>query len=142
MTTEPAQDGVLDRRTVLRRVAILGGAAVVGGCGSESGTPAADTGPTTPITVLGPAAEVPVGGGVIYSDEQVVVTQPSRGDFKAFSAICTHAGCVVATVTETINCDCHGSRYALEDAAVVNGPATQPLAPKQVSVDGGDLVVS
>ena len=127
------------RRTVLRGVAAFGGAAIVAGCGSDSDTSAGAT-PDGPIE-LGPAADVPLGGGAIYDGPQVVVTQPAEGEFKAFSSICTHAGCPVSTVTETINCDCHGSRYSLEDGSVVAGPASNPLPAKKVSVQGADLVV-
>lgn len=145
----------LGRRTLLRGAAALGGTAVVAGCGEDAATPAASGGTSdTPSStassgdgggsgvVLGLAADVPVGGGKIYDGEEVVVTQPTQGNFKAFSAICTHAGCVVATVTDTINCECHGSMYSIEDGSVVGGPAPQPLPPKNVEVDGSDVVLS
>ena len=153
------------RRTVLRNAAALGGVAVVAACGGSTDTPAGSGatssaptgGGSSPTggggggggggtggggTVLGPAADVAVGSGTIYQEEQVVVTQPTKGDFKAFSSICTHAGCPVADVTDTINCDCHGSMYSIEDGSVVGGPAPSPLPPKQITLDGSDLVVS
>ncbi|CAN5425272.1 hypothetical protein BH18ACT8_BH18ACT8_05850 [soil metagenome] len=144
----------LDRRTVLRSAAVLGGAAFVVGCGGDSDTPAATGGTSAPSSssstgggggggdVLGAVADVPVGGGAIFADAEVVVTQPTDGEFMAFSAVCTHAGCIVATVTDTINCDCHGSMYSIEDGSVVGGPAPEPLAPKTVEVDGSDIVLS
>jgi Rieske Fe-S protein len=91
--------------------------------------------------VLGKAIDVPVNGGVVYRDKKIVVTQPAQGEFKGFSAVCTHQGCVVNDVAAgTINCDCHGSKFAL-DGAVSTGPATKPLPPVEVSVnDNGDLV--
>ena len=49
--------------------------------------------------VLATAADIPEGGGTVFSDEEIVVTQPEAGDFKAFSAICTHQGCTVIDVT-------------------------------------------
>jgi Rieske Fe-S protein len=90
--------------------------------------------------VLGVAKDVPVGGGVVFRAAKIVVTQPVAGQFAAFSAVCTHQGCVVAEVKDgTINCDCHGSKFGL-DGAVKTGPATQPLPPKQVSVNAkGEL---
>jgi len=60
-----------------------------------------------------------------------VVTQPVSGTFKAFSATCTHQGCAVSEVANgTINCPCHGSRFAVADGSVTAGPATTPLARK------------
>jgi Rieske Fe-S protein len=91
--------------------------------------------------VLGPVADVPVGGGKVFTDAKVVVTQPTAGQFKAFTAVCTHAGCIVATVAnKTIDCPCHGSKYSVTDGSVVNGPAPRPLAPVTVSVKNGNIV--
>ena len=69
-------------------------------------------------------ADVPEGGGAIFADQGVVVTQPSAGEFKGFTNICTHRQCPLAAVTDTINCNCHGSRFSIEDGSPVNGPAT------------------
>ena len=87
---------------------------------------------------LTPTADVPVGSGVIVGE--VVVTQPVAGDFKGLSAVCTHAGCLVNEIADgTINCPCHGSKYSL-DGAVVNGPATKPLPPVAIEVQGDSIV--
>ncbi|MBA0127314.1 Rieske (2Fe-2S) protein [Haloechinothrix sp. YIM 98757] len=84
--------------------------------------------------------EIPVGGGVVFGDEGVVITQPVQGEFKGFSATCTHQGCTVAGVAGgTINCSCHGSKFSIEDASVVNGPAERPLDERALSVDGDSL---
>ena len=73
-------------------------------------------------------SEVPVGGGVILDDADYVITQPTAGEFKAFSKICTHQRCPVGSVEDgTINCPCHGSKYSIEDGSVVNPPAPDPL---------------
>ena len=78
---------------------------------------------------LAATADVPVGGGVILTDAQLVITQPKAGTFKAFSAICTHQGCAVSTVENgTINCPCHGSEFAITDGSVVAGPAPEAAA--------------
>jgi Rieske Fe-S protein len=74
-------------------------------------------------------------------DADFVVTQPSTGEFKAFSKICTHQRCVVAEVTETIDCRCHGSKFSITDGSVVDGPATQPLAESKTTVTGGKVYV-
>jgi Rieske Fe-S protein len=84
---------------------------------------------------------VPVGSGVILSDQKVVVTQPTKGDFKAFSAICTHQGCLVSNVSGgTISCPCHGSQYSVKDGSVIGGPAPAPLPAVKVAVKGGEVV--
>ena len=91
-------------------------------------------------TVLGMAADVPVGGGKVYTTAQVVVTQPTAGQYKAFSAICTHVGCICNQVAGgTINCPCHGAKFKITDGSVVTGPATAPLASAKVAVTGGKI---
>lgn len=97
-------------------------------------------GPAAPANAIATTAEVPVGSGVIV--DEIVVTQPSAGEFKGFSAICTHKGCTVDEVADgTINCPCHGSKFNL-DGSVANGPATKPLEAKTVSVQGDSIVLS
>jgi Rieske Fe-S protein len=71
------------------------------------------------------------------------VTQPKAGEFKAFSAFCTHAQCWVTAVKDgAIDCPCHGSRFSMTDGSVLNGPALQPLAAKSVTVNGDQLTVA
>ena len=83
---------------------------------------------------------MPVGGGKVFAAQQVVVTQPAAGTFAAFSAICTHQGCTVDAVADgTINCPCHGSKFAVADGSVATGPASQPLEKKTVTVTGGKI---
>jgi len=91
-------------------------------------------------TPLGKTSDVPVGGGKIYADQKVVVTQPTAGQFKCFSAVCTHQGCTVASVSGgTINCPCHGSKFHVADGSVAHGPAAAPLPSKQVTVSGSEI---
>jgi Rieske Fe-S protein len=104
---------------------------------ATSGAPAAPGAPAA-AAALTTTADVPVGSGVIVDD--IVVTQPTAGVFKGFSAVCPHAGCNVSKVENgNIVCPCHGSRFSLE-GAVVQGPAKDPLTPKAVSVQGDSIV--
>ena len=88
------------------------------------------------------AADIPVGSGKVFPDAQTVITQPKAKEFKAFSSICTHQGCQVDAVTDTINCPCHGSKYSITDGSVVSPPAPKPLPAKTIKVEGDDLVVT
>jgi Rieske Fe-S protein len=161
----------LERRTVLLGAGAVGIAGVLAACGGdESGSaddPTAeppedtDAGPTEVPTDeatddeptedagddesggdgLVATSEVPVGGGVILADEDVVVTQPAEGEFRGFSATCTHQGCTLADVADgVIQCECHGSRFSIEDGAVENGPATQPLPEVAINVESDQIV--
>ena len=81
-----------------------------------------------------------MGGGAIFADEEVVITQPTEGEFKCFTAICSHQGCLVSSVSDgTINCDCHGSKYSIENGDVEQGPATFPLAEEKITVSGDSI---
>ena len=134
-------------RALTRRHALAGAAGVglavplLAACGGGAGSSAKDpgSGGAPSGTKLGATSDVAVGSGTIYKDENVVVTQPTKGDFKCFSATCTHQGCQVSSVSQTIDCGCHGSKFSIEDGSVVQGPATAPLPEKQVAVQGGEI---
>jgi Rieske Fe-S protein len=139
----------LTRRTVIAGAAAVGGAAVLAACGgsdtaSEAGAePNPDDGEGALDGALVPAAEVPVGGGVIVAAQKVVVTQPTEGEFKGFSSTCTHQGCQVSSVKDDeIGCACHGSVFSAADGAVVSGPATAPLPEVAVAVSGDQVVLA
>jgi Rieske Fe-S protein len=124
------------RRTVLLTTGAVVLAAGCGG-GDDGGS---STVSTTPGGELAGTGDIPVGGGTIFKDEKVVVTQPEQGEFKAFSAICTHQRCLVATVSDgTINCACHGSKFRIADGSVAQGPATEPLPAEQITVEGNSV---
>ena len=92
--------------------------------------------------VLGAASEIPVGGGKIYTAARVVVTQPTRGQYAAFSAVCTHVGCIMSEVANgTIDCPCHGSEFKITTGAVVTGPAPAPLPKKQIKIVDGQILL-
>jgi nitrite reductase/ring-hydroxylating ferredoxin subunit len=120
----------LNRRAVVAGAGIAAVTAVLPGCATG------DRSAASPGTRLGPASGVPVGAGTVFADHEVVVTQPMPGNFRSFSAICTHQGCTVAEVsTEAIICPCHGSKFDITDGSVIRGPAQQPLPRRPVTVE-------
>jgi Rieske Fe-S protein len=92
--------------------------------------------------VLGSARVIPVGGGKIFDAERVVVTQPARGRYLAFSAVCTHVGCLLNVVADgTVDCPCHGSKFRITNGAVVTGPAPSPLPKKRITLVRGTIIL-
>jgi Rieske Fe-S protein len=141
------------RRGVLLGAGALGAGAVLTACGGQNPSTSASQSNSTETTAptSGSASasggvnvsQVPVGGGIIVQNQDAAVTQPQAGAFKAFSATCTHQGCIVGSVSDgTINCPCHGSKFNITDGSVVNGPATLPLPPKTVMVTGDILTIT
>ena len=162
MTHEAQADSLATRRGVLAGVGLVGLASAITACGAgTSSTQAAGNAATTPAAAgsttassaaaggasssagakaLAATSEIPVGSGMIFPGPQVVVTQPTAGEFKAFSAICTHMGCIVNQIGDgTIDCPCHGSQYSITTGDVVTGPAPRPLPAKQIKVSGGSV---
>ncbi|MET9312645.1 Rieske (2Fe-2S) protein [Kribbella sp. NPDC003505] len=170
MAPATSADGELrDRRTVLRcaaMAALVGaGAPILAACG---GSDDASGGGTTPSTsgsgsapntsaspsgsasssapasggaVLGPASDVPVGGGAVFKDAKVVVTQPTAGQYKGFSAVCTHQGNPIGSVENgQIVCPFHNSHFSITDGSPVSGPAQTALPAVNVKVEGSNIV--
>ena len=133
------------RRVVLASAGTVAvGAVTLAGCG-DAGQAASDvaSSATNAVKDAISKATVPVGGGKIFADQKVVVTQPTSGEFKAFSAVCTHQSCIVAEVANgTINCACHGSKFDITTGAVKNGPASSPLPEKKVTISGDGITVT
>jgi len=116
-----------------------GTATSAGGSASATGESAA-TGSALPAGALAATSQVPDGGGKIIDGKNIVITQPRSGSFRAFTAICTHEGCIVSSVSKgTINCPCHGSKFSIKDGSVVHGPAPSPLAAIAIKVEGTSI---
>jgi Rieske Fe-S protein len=163
MSQESQQDNRATRRGVLLGVGIAGVGGVLAGCSTaavpydanEAGVVPGQEAPPPPSdpaaamgtgaaagTLLGLAADIPVGGGKVFLAEKVVVTQPAKGVFKAFSAVCTHVGCICNQVANgTIDCPCHGSEFKITDGAVVTGPAPTPLPARTITVSDGNILL-
>ncbi|MFF8972589.1 Rieske (2Fe-2S) protein [Streptomyces sp. NPDC014995] len=111
-----------------------------GSTGSTGGSESASTGGAAAGSALTTTAEIPEGGGKVFDAEKVVVVQPTAGEYKAFSAVCTHAGCAVKSVADgVINCPCHQSNFSVTDGSVKSGPATKPLPEVQITVSGDSI---
>ncbi|MBW5487012.1 Rieske (2Fe-2S) protein [Streptomyces bambusae] len=149
------------RRTVLAAGAATLAGAALSGCANEetpkesTGAPEAGVGqqpaPADPAAeaaaggkkTLGAAADIPVGGGKVFTEQKVVVTQPTAGQFKAYSAVCTHQGCAVTSVTDGhIVCPCHKSLFKVADGSPAGGPATRPLPAQKIAVEGGNITLA
>jgi len=145
------------RRIVFHGLTALGVAAALAGCGGDddpgttgdttdtessqtpSGTKSSNGAPTQ--TVLARTSDVPVGGGLILTGEKIVITQPTEGEFKAFTAVCTHEGFTVTSVEDDqILCNHHGSVYDAESGDNLGGPAPAPLDPVEITVKGGNIL--
>jgi nitrite reductase/ring-hydroxylating ferredoxin subunit len=91
------------------------------------------------------SSKVPVGGGVKVESSAgvLMIVQPTRGNFAAYSAICTHAGCEVSRATaRAIICTCHNSEFSTADGSRVAGPASRPLRKFDVVERNGMLFLS
>jgi Rieske Fe-S protein len=169
VTQEPHKDSLATRRGVLAGVGLVGLAGAITACSSggssmsaavadpatssgmgaaSTATSAAASAPASASSAAGGSAAgaltatsaIPVGGGKIFAAQTTVVTQPSAGEFKVFSAVCTHLGCIVNQIADgRIDCPCHGSEYSITDGAVLAGPAPKPLPAKPFKVTGDSI---
>lgn len=155
MTLSKEPIGPLSRRSVVTAAGVVSLAAALAACGEsddgygsdraeeqspdeEAETPGAAAG-----AALAKTSEIPVGGGKIFKKEGVVVTQPTEGEFKAFSNRCTHKQCPVTSVEGgTINCPCHGSKFSIADGSVKASPAPEPLPAAEIKVDGDAITLA
>jgi nitrite reductase/ring-hydroxylating ferredoxin subunit len=141
------------RRAVIAGVGAGGLALAITACsgGTDTATTAGGTASSAPASSAAPqaggalttTADIPVGGGTIFKEQKIVITQPTSGEFKAFSAVCTHSGCTVGSVADgQIVCPCHNSKFNITDGAVTAGPADKPLPAQQIKVDGDQITLA
>ncbi|MER7837953.1 Rieske (2Fe-2S) protein [Streptomyces sp. NPDC096040] len=155
------------RRTIMAAAGAAGLAAALTACGSSDDSSSSTTtnnaggGSTTQDsngsgggstdtstaaaggTALAKTSDIPEGGGTIFKDQAVVVTQPTSGTYKAFATKCPHAGCPVTSVANgAIVCPCHGSQFSIEDGSVKHGPATTGLTAANITVSGDRITLA
>jgi Rieske Fe-S protein len=162
VTHEPLKDPTATRRGMLAGVGLVGLAGAISACGAGGsssslsaatlngggatsaaaggGTPASSATSGAADDALTSTSEILVGSGKIFPLPKVVVTQPTAGEYKAFSAVCTHMGCIVNQISNgTIDCPCHGSQYSISTGAVVAGPAPRPLPAMHIKIAGDSI---
>lgn len=87
-----------------------------------------------------PERELAVGRGAWFA----VLLYRADGRIFAMLDRCSHRGCGLhrgTTDGETVTCPCHGSRFRLEDGALVKGPATAPQVPFEARIREGKVEV-
>ncbi|ASD22354.1 hypothetical protein B7495_09860 [Cryobacterium sp. LW097] len=133
-------DADLTRRTLL----VAGGAGTalaLAACAPGDPNTDTDAGTASPAEVA-VLSDIPVGGAiaVMFDGAQIIVSQPTAGEVVAFSAICTHQGCIVVPEKKGLNCPCHKSLFDTATGAVIQGPATDPLPAVTVTLDGDKVL--
>jgi Rieske Fe-S protein len=95
--------------------------------------------------LAGKTAEVPVNSGKIFKfgSKPGLLVRTQAGDFKAFSASCTHLDCIVQydPNSKQITCACHNGAYDLTGKNI-SGPPPRPLEEFVVKVSGDDITVT
>jgi Rieske Fe-S protein len=162
-TAEPTRRAVL----TLGSTGVMGGALFLAGCAPSSESPSDSSSPPTSETPapeptaenpsetggadepatgedVAALADVPVGGSIdaTIAGAPALIAQPTAGQVVAFSAICTHQGCVVAAAGAELDCPCHGSKFDAATGEVLNGPALEPLSSIPVAVSGDRIVAA
>lgn len=143
MTSPLDQPIRTSRRIVFHGLGAIGVAAALAGCGGgDSGGGGGGAAPEAGAA-LARTADIPVGGGMVLPDANIVITQPTEGQFLAFSSTCTHTGTELNEVDGAeIVCPNHGSRFSIEDGSALNGPASAPLETFAIKRDGDNLVAA
>jgi thiosulfate dehydrogenase [quinone] large subunit len=157
-SAQPDPPQLFGRRTVVATGAVaVGGLALAGldaavgrsvahDKASQANAAAAKTVTTVGgVTTVATAADVDAAGAVEFKDpttgDPAYVVQTAAGQYAAFSARCTHAGCIVSFLKPSaqFQCPCHGGLYDAKTGKVLSGPPPAPLPSIAVKHVGGDI---
>lgn len=140
---------MISRRGVITSAVGLSAVAALSACSTEvtdlTSTPTPEAPSTSEPVAIAKTTDIPVGSGKKFDVEGVpiLITQPRAGEFRGFSAVCTHAGFVMTNLANAeIKCDNHGAVYSADDGSVLSGPAPRALGKVTVTVEGDDILVS
>lgn len=148
VTKETDERGVeISRRSLLDMALLIGGG--LWGLGMVGPAaiylwPARSAGPAESVLLVGTIDSIAPGEAKMTQSRglPILVIRISEEKFKAFSAICTHLGCVVQwdPGRKVIACPCHAAEFS-SDGQVVSGPPSSPLKEYQVMVIGEEIRV-
>ncbi len=120
------------------------GATTGGSTGNTTGgnTTAPASGTTNSKNVIAQVSAVPTNSATTFTlpsnGDSGVLVHLTNGQFVAYDATCTHAGCPVSydPTSQLLQCPCHGAAFdPAKNAEVVNPPAPTPLTAVQIKVD-------
>lgn len=90
----------------------------------------------------GKLAELPIGKGKVIpvGGKPAIVINTDQG-VKAYSAVCTHLGCIVGwdETSRNVVCPCHDGRFNPANGSVVSGPPPAPLSPLTATVENDEI---
>ncbi len=96
-------------------------------------------------TVVGAVEDFPVGTGKVVpvDNKPVIIVNTSAGGVKAFSAVCTHLGCIVYwdKAKNVIHSPCHDGLFNPVTGAVVGGPPPRPIPPYEFAIKDGKVYI-
>ena len=140
---------MISRRGVIASAVGVSAVAALSACSTEvselTSTPSPEAPATTSPVAVAKTSDIPIGSGKKFDVEGVpiLITQPRAGEFRGFSAVCTHAGFVMTNMANSeIKCDNHGAVYSADDGSVLSGPAALALGKVTVTIEGDDVLVS
>ena len=140
---------MISRRGIIATAVGVSAVAALSACSNKvsdlTSNPAPEEPSTSASVAVAKTSDIPIGSGKKFdvAGIQILITQPRAGEFRGFSAVCTHAGFVMSNVANSeIKCDNHGAVYSADDGSVLSGPAPRALGKVTVTVEGDDVLVS